>query len=91
MPTLEEQEALDGEKKAGMNELAKEYDERDLDEKVKPLPKSIDDFGHKRDPNEPRPKTMQELEDEWQAKQDADDEEAPDLEEVDQAELERTK
>ena len=70
-----------------MSQLSKDYDQLELEEKLKPMPKSVDDFGHKKeeDPKKPRRKTMKELEDEWTAKNvpDEDDDDAPDLEEVD--------
>ena len=55
------------------------------------MPKSIDDFGHKKVKKRPQ-KTMRELEEEMNAKlAEEDDEEAPDLEEVNLEELERIK
>lgn len=100
VPSTEEQDQLENEKRERMKQLAKEYDETDINESLKPMPKSVDDFGHKKKDEEVpkrKPKTFKELEEEWdkkndpEAEEDNEDDDAPDLEEVDQEELERTK
>lgn len=47
LPSIEEQEKLEKEQSQGLNELSKQFDQSDIDEKLKPMPKSIDDIGKK--------------------------------------------
>lgn len=74
-------------RRQGVEDLAKQYDALEAAERLKPLPKSIDDLPAKTTASQPQ--TMQEMEDAMEAED--DDEEAPDLEEVDAAELEKAK
>lgn len=88
VPT-EELAAHLSQQREGVEELARQYDALEAAERLKPMPKSIEDPARG-----PRPKTMRELEAEMTAaaaEENEDDEEAPDLEEVDQAELEKVK